>query len=138
MNSSKKHLPQTFGPFPGTAAKANPRLSHPSMVKGTWDKQVVDGPPSHLLTAFVSVIKLMLESHCLASFPDPAFEVQEQLGLQQSQYLVACPDPEYPPETYLSSGHEPERCSTVTSWFVVPHWSQQSHALVIKPIKLKR
>ena len=105
VKASSKHLPQIDGPPPGTAAKAYPTVLHWLSVKGTWLIHVVAGPPSHLLLAFLSEIVLPLASHCLHSFPFPALAVHEQLGLQQSQYLEAKPDPENPPLTYVNDGH---------------------------------
>ena len=73
-------------------------------MKGKWLKHALAGPPSHTLLANLSEIIFWLLSHCLASFPLPAFSVHEQLSLQQFQNLDTYPEPLNPPDIYSMAG----------------------------------
>ena len=77
VNSKAKHLPQILGPPPGKDSKEKPYSTHPSIVNGIWDKQVVDIPSlSHKFFEFLSVSIFIFTSHSSASFPASALPVQ--------------------------------------------------------------
>jgi hypothetical protein len=55
------------------------------MIIGIWLVQVAALPPLQALVAFRSGMTVPEAVQVFASLPLPAFAVQEQLGLQQSQ-----------------------------------------------------